>query len=113
MPVEDLNFWQAIVEHTPAPLRWVLGGLIGLVTTLVTVMWRWNRKDIARLEKRITLLDQQRQRDLEALRGEVVAANKDLSRRMDFTNRQLMIIAQNTSSGHSMYSDEAEDETHG
>lgn len=113
MPVEDWNVWQAVVEHTPAPLRWALGGLIGLVTTLVAMLWRWNRKDIARLEERITLLDHQRRKDVEALRSEVVAANKDLSRRMEFTNRQLMIIARNTSSGYSMYSDGAEDETHG
>ena len=59
MPVDkDPDIWALIFEQTPQALRWVLGVATLGVFTLLSVLYRWNQRNMDRVEGRITRLEE-------------------------------------------------------
>ena len=58
MPVDKSpDIWALIFEQTPQALRWVLGISTLGVFTLLSVLYRWHRADVRRIEDRIDHLE--------------------------------------------------------
>lgn len=58
MPVDKQpDIWALIFEQTPTTLRWIFGVLTLGVFTLLSVLYRWHRADMRRIESRIDNLE--------------------------------------------------------
>lgn len=98
MPLNDIetNVWEAIFEHTPPVLRWVLGVLTLGVFTLAGVLWRWNRADLKRVEDKLDQVAARHQVEISKVHERVDASDREVSRRLDEVNAHLIQIASNT-----------------
>lgn len=76
------DVWQLIFVQTPPVLRWVLGILTFGLFTVVGMLWRWQVRNVERVE---TQIHSRMDREMEQLHS-----------RLDETNRLLVEIAQNT-----------------
>ena len=47
------DVWHLVFEQTPPAIRWVLGvATLGLFT-LAGMLWRWQRRDVERVERQV------------------------------------------------------------
>ena len=53
----DSETWQAIYEHAPALVRWLVGILSFGVITILSMLYKWHRQDLQRIEKRMDHID--------------------------------------------------------
>lgn len=58
MKEADINVWRMLLEQIPPLIRTIISVLAVGVSTLIGVLWRWQRRDIERLENRIDRLEQ-------------------------------------------------------
>ena len=79
---ETPDVWSLFYEQTPRVLQFVLGVLSLGVFTIFGVLWKWQRNDVARVEKQV--------------HDRIDSLEQRLQTRMDETNRLLMQIATNT-----------------
>lgn len=47
---ETPDIWALIFEQTPQAIRWIFGVLTLGLFTLATLLWRWHREEMKRLE---------------------------------------------------------------
>lgn len=58
MPVDKQpDIWPLVFEQTPQALRWALGVATLGVFTLLSILYRWHRADVRRIEERIDHLE--------------------------------------------------------
>lgn len=58
MPLDKQpDIWALIFEQTPQALRWVLGISTFGVFTLLSILYKWHRADLRRIEERINRLE--------------------------------------------------------
>lgn len=56
MPSREPDVWQMIFEQTPTILRWLLGVLSLGLFTLLSILYRWNKKDADEVKQDINRL---------------------------------------------------------
>ena len=96
MPLQDVNVWEALFEHTPAPIRWALTVLSLGVFALAGMLWRWNRADLARVERKIEEVRDAHGDRIRDLHERVDRSNTEVTQRLDEVNAHLLDIARNT-----------------
>lgn len=96
MPAPDISIWYLLYEQTPPVLRWVLGVLTFGIFTLIGYLYKRDRRTMARVEdrldKRIDSLEQY-------TRGQFSDLHRDINKRLDQINRNILEIVQNTKKG--------------
>ena len=53
----EIQIWDALFNQTPIVVRWALGVLTLGVFTLASILYRWHRADVERLEIRVDQLE--------------------------------------------------------
>lgn len=84
-PSPEPDVWSLLFEQTPVIFRWALYILSGGFLGVLSILWRWQRKDMQRLENRMDQDRQEWREEIHLLRGSI-----------DETNSYLKQIAQNT-----------------
>ena len=96
MPLEDTNVWEMIFEHTPTPIRWALTVLSLGVFALAGMLWRWNRADLARVERKIEEVRDTQRDHIRAVHERIDSQDREVTHRLDEVNAHLIEIANNT-----------------
>ena len=96
MPLGDANVWEMLFEHTPTPIRWALTVLSLGLFALAGMLWRWNRADLARVERKIEEVRDTQREQVHTLHQRIDRQDLEVTRRLDEVNAHLIEIANNT-----------------
>lgn len=90
------DIWNLLFEQTPVVLRWMLGILTMGLFTLATVLYKWHREDLKKVNQRIHELDHRFERRQELMEARFESRHNQIYSRMDEQTAILVSIASNT-----------------
>lgn len=77
---DRIDIWQALFDETPIFLRWFFGVMTFGLFTLASILYKWHRDDMSKMEARIVHMENKLDSKLEHIYGVLLEIARNTSR---------------------------------